>query len=95
MLFFVAFPNGFPPFLRPTVLDFFDDGERLDHFDLAAAEALAKSSLRAALQVPGVGSGVARVSAGKDYGYPAKGETHGGFMGVLPPKWMAYEKVDY
>lgn len=35
---------------KPTVLDFSDDGERLDHFDLAAAEALAKSSLRAALQ---------------------------------------------
>ena len=33
------------------MLDFSDDGERLDHFDLAAAEALAKSSLRAALQV--------------------------------------------
>ena len=26
---------------------------------------------------------------------PAKCETHGGFMGVLPPKWMAYEKVDF
>ncbi|CAK9002321.1 5'-cyclic phosphodiesterase 9A [Durusdinium trenchii] len=36
---------------KPTVLDFLDsDGHRLDHFDLAAAEWLSKSSLRAALQ---------------------------------------------
>jgi len=36
---------------KPTILDFFESSAgRLDHFDLAAAEWLAKSSLRAALQ---------------------------------------------
>lgn len=54
------------------MLDFSDDGERLDHFDLAAAEALAKSSLRAALQVQR-GSVVSHINITYTYMYTCVG----------------------